>query len=542
MKKIFILFILLALSLFTFNCGGGSGSSSSPKGENPGEPSIVQLLPAQFIAQTNSIITLHAKVLDGNGAPVKSEPVSFTNLSPIGTLNSTTAQTNNAGIATVTLKSTTSGFSTVQVEVNKGTGQVRDRKTVYFSSQSLTLLPFMELDVDGSDVEGSNKEEKFNEPEDFTLFESETDNQVNIRATVYDRFGERAPFIGVTFGADSSEATFPLGKIGTTDANGEAFVLVEVKPTAIRNLETVLNITSEADNGAVGMASLFLQPVIVSDVRVSANPTEVAPNGTSKITASVTLSTGNAAPDNTVVSFNPTCGSVTPFAQTTKGAAEATFTAPSTAGNCSVTASVGDVHASVSINVVGTLTILPGAQTVWSSCKSQEIQFSISGGLPPYNTTSSDPSKAFNDVTGTGLWSGSQISVTIPALVAAGAVTLTVYDSKGKTAPATITISGAPPLLSVDPPSVVPINICENTANCSSSNYPNNETFTITGGISPYTVTSDNTSVIADPGLLSDNTFIVNPKDNSINANTLVILTVTDSCNATKPVNILVIN
>jgi hypothetical protein len=99
MKKIIILSVLLALSLFAFNCGGGSGSSSSPKGENPGEPSIVQLLPAQFVAQTNSIITLHAKVLDGNGAPVNNIPVSFTNLSPIGVLSAITAKTNSIGIA-----------------------------------------------------------------------------------------------------------------------------------------------------------------------------------------------------------------------------------------------------------------------------------------------------------------------------------------------------------------------------------------------------------------------------------------------------------
>jgi len=84
MKKIIILSVLLALSLFSFNCGGGSGSSSSPKGENPGEPSVVQLLPSHYVAQTNSSITLYSKVLDGNGAPVKNIPVSFTNLSPIG--------------------------------------------------------------------------------------------------------------------------------------------------------------------------------------------------------------------------------------------------------------------------------------------------------------------------------------------------------------------------------------------------------------------------------------------------------------------------
>ena len=53
MKKAFILLVLLALSLSAFSCGNGAGSADSPSGENPGIPSVVQLLPSHFIAQTN---------------------------------------------------------------------------------------------------------------------------------------------------------------------------------------------------------------------------------------------------------------------------------------------------------------------------------------------------------------------------------------------------------------------------------------------------------------------------------------------------------
>jgi hypothetical protein len=329
-----------------FNCGGGSGSSNSPKGENPGEPSIVQLLPAQFVAQTNSIITLHAKVLDGNGAPVNNIPVSFTNLSPIGILNATTAQTNNAGIATVTLKSTTSGFSTVQAEVNKGTGQVRVRKTVYFSLFDMILptpseppSPSLTLAVDG------DNDKNFNEADDLILFQSSTDNQVIVKAKVYNSSGRVVSGSAVTFGADSLEASFPLGNIKTTDGNGEAFVLVQVDPIAIRNLETVLNITAEADNGASNMVSLFLKPITVSASSSSlfANPTVIAPGRTSDLTATVKLSTGGVPPDGTTVSFTSTCGTVTPFAQTTNGVAPAVFTAPAEEGPCTLTATAGGV-------------------------------------------------------------------------------------------------------------------------------------------------------------------------------------------------------
>ena len=174
MKKIVILAILLAFSFSVLSCGGGSGSFSSPHGENPGTPTIVRLLPSHYIALTNSIITLHAKVLDGNGAPVKNVSVRFTNQSPIGILSATTAKTNNSGLATVTIKSTVTGFATIQAEVNKGVANVRDKKTVFFSS-TLSLSPYLVLDVDG------NGNGIYNEPSDLNLFEggNADDNQVN---------------------------------------------------------------------------------------------------------------------------------------------------------------------------------------------------------------------------------------------------------------------------------------------------------------------------------------------------------------------------
>ena len=318
MKKIFILFILLALSLFAFNCGGGSGSSNSPKGENPGEPSVVQLLPAQFIAQTNSSIKLHAKVLDGNGAPVNNIPVNFTNLSPIGVLSATTAQTNNSGIATVTLKSTTSGFSTVQVEVNKGVSQVRDRKTVFFSSLNTSNpIPTLDLSVDGAG-------------KDSTLFETgvSNDDEVLAIATVFDGTGQRVAGMDVLFGSDSEEATFPLGSIAMTDTNGQASVLIKVIPSALRALPTVINITAIADNGAFDIVSLTLSPVSIQMVEVFANPLNVDSGGTSAITAQVTTTAGTPAPDGTSVNFTANIGGIEPFSQTTDGIAEATFKAP----------------------------------------------------------------------------------------------------------------------------------------------------------------------------------------------------------------------
>jgi ABC-type glycerol-3-phosphate transport system substrate-binding protein len=89
MKKIIMLFMLLALSLGTFSCGGGgAGSADTPGGEKHGVASVVRLSPSQYIAQTNSFIFLHAQVFDGNGTPVAGTVVTFKNLyDPFGQIN-----------------------------------------------------------------------------------------------------------------------------------------------------------------------------------------------------------------------------------------------------------------------------------------------------------------------------------------------------------------------------------------------------------------------------------------------------------------------
>jgi len=455
MKKIIILAVLLALSLFSFNCGGGSGSSSSPKGENPGEPSVVQLLPSHYVAQTNSIITLYAKVLDGNGAPVNNIPVSFTNMAPIGTLSALSAKTNSSGIASVTLKSTTTGFSTVQAEVNKGTGQVRDRKTVFFSSLSTSQsIPRLDLTADN-----------------YELFETTNDNEAILTATVFDGFGQRVIGMDVLFGSDSEEATFPLGSLAMTDTNGQASVLVRVIPSTLRALPTVINITALADNGAFNIVSLTLSPVSIQKVEVFANPLTVDSGGTSAITAQVTTTAGTPVPDGTTVNFTTNLGGIDPFSQTTDGIAKATFNAPTLEAGASpatanITASAGgETSLPVTVTIIApepepepepepaALAISPPTvSTVTLICST--FNFTVTGGTPQYTISSTSINRAFNDNGaggGTagdcirnggelGIWSGASITVSVPPTATAGTATLEVSDSVGGKASATITI------------------------------------------------------------------------------------------------------
>ena len=408
--------MLLALSLSTYSCGGGgAGSSSSPDGENPKTPSIVKLMPSHYIAQTNSFISLHTKVLDGNGAPVPNIPVTYTNLSnpfgeiissalkflglykPVGMLSTSVVKTDGLGIATVKITSTVPGFATVRSEVNTGAGIVRDQKTLFFTTTTgSTTTPSPTLTLHVNDGSGS-----YDEPADFDLLKTSSDNTRTVKAVVRDGFGVPFSGVAVTFGSDSpDEVTFDRDTVstGTGTEAGNAYVVMTVKPANISNFKRYINIFAAADtngNGTYetpGMLTLFLEPVTVSSITVSANPSVVAPNGVSTIRAVVYLNTGTPTPDGSSVGFTTSCGMVTPFGQTLGGVATATFTAlsiPPSSGICTVTASIGGQSGTADVHVTTSLTVQPNLQTI-NGVIGGTATFTIYGGVAPYTVTSNN--------------------------------------------------------------------------------------------------------------------------------------------------------
>lgn len=558
MKRNILIIALIALCLSVYNCGGGgAGTANVPTGENPSLPSVLQLQPVQYVAQTGSYIYLKAKVLDGNGMPVTNYAVTFTNLSVSGVLSpkaapragsgrpadssgAVTATTDSLGVATATLYSTAQGFVTVQASVATTTSpaapaaQITSKKTVYYSSYYLqcqdssgiyiygdgctqstggttvSATPYILLYVDG------NNNATYNESSDQTLFETSSDDQVKVLATVYDGAGGYLKNTTVTFSADSTEVTFPMGSTATTDSNGQAYVLATVTPSVARTVSTVVNVMASTTGGATGMVSLYLSPVTISSVSISATPTTIATDGTATVSATVRTSLGTAVPDGTNVSFTSSCGvlstvpsgSITPFAQTTSGVATAAFKAPSSNYTCTVSATSGGLTASTSIVVytsataaavvVDTLKILPATVAVAILSTVQTVSFTITGGYTPYTTTGTDPGKAFydngigggtaNDGTRNGtegaVWSGSPVTVTIPANAASGTVTFTAYDSKGTSSAATMTIlrAGTTATTLTINPSALAIN-----------NAAANVTFYIVGGSGgPYQIVTSN--------------------------------------------------
>ena len=201
--------------------------------------------------------------------------------------------------------------------------------------------------------------------DNYELFQTTTDNEVIITATVFDGFGQRVIGMDVLFGSDSEEATFPLGSIAMTDTNGQASVLIRVIPSTLRALPTVINITAIADNGAFNIVSLTLSPVSIQKIEVFANPRTVDSGRTSTITAQVLTNAGTPAPDDTTVNFKITSGNggIEPFGQTTDGITEATFTAPTLEAGVSNQAVVITVTTGEQSKDITVTTIAPKPKT-----------------------------------------------------------------------------------------------------------------------------------------------------------------------------------
>lgn len=552
MKKAIILLALLALCLTTFSCGGGgAGSADVPSGENPGLPSVVQLLPTHYIAQTNAIITLHTKVLDGNGIPVPNTPVIFTNLSPIGVLIPTSANTDASGIATVTLKSTTTGFATVQAEVNTGAGNVRDRKSVYFTT-AIVIYPSLSASIDG-DGDGV-----FDEPDDFILIANGRDT-ATISAELLDATG--TPIAGRTIGFSTDttyidctiedctslnqpykqEIVFPNGRYAWTNANGEATIEI-IASSNIKEFKTSFNVAAQdTTSGATDMFTVFLDPITVGAITVTANPPIVSPTGPdsskkSVITAYVVTTDGVPVPDGTIVNFTVTpsdLGTIDAFSQTTKGLATATFISSGKEGIATITASAGGVSGSLPLIIETALMVIPTTLTVDGDVGGTAT-FRIFGGIPPY-AVYSDNNPSFPPSPTTVEASGEAFTVTVPPSSCPATVTYRIRDEAGTTVTATLNITTSAPELAIQPDSVT---ICENDITCAAGTAT--ATFTISGGKPPYTTTSDTTAVIPNPG--TGNLFVVNAVNNSISSDTLVTLTTKDSCGASDSASVTVTN
>lgn len=454
MRKAVLLLTLLLLSLGVSSCGGGGGGNS-PVGENQGVPALVLLSPSQNVAQTNASITLSARVFDVNGTPLANIAVTFTKLSALGTLSTTLpVATDATGIARVNVHSSAPGFATVLAQVSSATGFIRDKRSIFFTTSDTTnglaFTPIAVLvDVDG------NGNGIYNETSDLKVCEAVADNVVKVRATVFVA-GVRAPGVVVNFETDSAAlAMFPSTPFGTdtdldgdididaviTDSQGEAFTELAIN-CLVQNNERILNVYGytntlfvPAFNGSfsgLGAIPLFLQPVTVTGITVTATPATVMAGGTSRIDATVNTTAGPIS--GIAVSFTTSCGTVSPTVSQTNnvGLATTTFTAPTALGPCTVTARVGSVTGTATVTVSAALTVTP---TTFTVPEGDPASFVISGGAPPYAVVSTNAARCTASVSGTSL------SVTTTDVNLAATCPLVVTDSLGASVTATLTLA-----------------------------------------------------------------------------------------------------
>ena len=535
MTKKLLTILLITVSIYMLSAcgGGGAGVADVPPGVNPGVVSLLKLMPDRNVAQTGSYAYFHARVLDGNGVPLAGKSVNFTNMTAGVTITSPTAITDKDGIAKVGVRMTYAGYATVIAEAEGH----RDRRSLLFTNQNsirgFALNPILVLLQADRNMNGI-----YDEADDFKVCQGPNTNVVRIKATTY-VMGVRKGGMRIGISSDySTLVTFPNTPMLdvatntyylTTNAVGEATVDVTVNCQLQPN-ELLFNMYATTDYyyiedfdlsfmGTGGM-SLFLQPVTVTGIVLTADPTTAVVGGTSNIRAVVNTTIG-PAPDNTAVQLYTTCGTITPTpALTVNGVAEASYTAPSyiPQGNkCTVIAKVANKEATVDININGQLEVQPETLT-FDGNQGGTATFTVYGGIPGYRIYSNN--SAFSPNPSTLQKSGDSFSVNVPAGTPDTTLTFTIIDSQGNRVQATLEITSSQTALTITPGAVTlaPGETAQ---------------FMISGGKAPYSITSSRPDLVtlsSSTVSSSGGTFSVTA--GTVTANTTVTIIVRDSLGA----------
>lgn len=392
---------------------------------------------------------------------------------------------------------------------------------------SETDTSILTIDIDGND------NGVFNEQTDFYLFENSNDKEAILRITYKDKYGKPIYASLVTLSSDSKEVSFPMGNSVTTDGNGQATVLIRAEPTVLRSLTTTASIL--ATSGDIKNAILiYMLPVTVSTSfsSISATPNIVNTGGTTVITALVKNNLNSPVPNGTVVNFAATCGTVKATSTTTSGVATATYNAPLTVPNdgvCIVSVSSNNINLGNLVLIIGvidptksSISATPNNLVVEETSIITVMVKNNMGDLVPDGTIVN-----FNASCGTIPTS----SNTLNGVATANFKAPTAVPTNGKCA---VTASSSSIVIGT-----VDLNIYAKLTVTPASHTINKTAggtavFTITGGIPPYTITSDNPSFLPNPNSVnqSGGTFSVTVPINSVAAT--ITFTIKDSMERSK--------
>ncbi|MBF0539546.1 MAG: hypothetical protein HQL03_14970 [Nitrospirae bacterium] len=452
-------------------------------------------------------------------------------------------QTDIYGRAGIKVNSTTSGYVTVEAYTDAG---LMARRSMLFVSSGTTINQFTPISV-VLDID-SNNNGVYNEADDYKVCQTKADQTVNVRATVYFK-GEKAAGVGMIlttdlnnlvnfynniYGIYTVDPTTGVRTLTGCDYNGDGVVdsicftthtstsgvpsywfsedrvytnsagmaytvfTISCQTITQERLISVLATTdsysfpefsSTAKYSGTGSTTLFMEPVIVSSITVTANPTEVATGQTSYITASVNTTLGNAtAPDGTFVQFYADCKDSTATAlssfnpqtaQTVNGIATTIFTAPTQiptgdTGQCTIQARVASVSGFVPLTANRALAVTPTTQTLTDPNVGDTATYNVVGGAKPYSVRSGDPHVTVSI-------SGSTVTATVASVPQDDTlnVPITVTDAKHTEVTVTLVLSSAP------------LTITPSTQTLTAPASGTSVTYTVKGGKRPYTVYVD---------------------------------------------------
>jgi hypothetical protein len=343
---------------------------------------------------------------------------------------------------------------------------------LYFVDGQINNQVKVNVDRNGNNV--------YDEPADFTV-SGTSGEQVKVRVTYTDAGG--APFANksITMSSSSTQVSF-AGTQLTTDGNGSVYTFA----TFTNTLDTIyVDIIATADDGTVGSATLKLQSFIIGDILFYADNYSIFTGDTAKLTACLVDDQDHPIKmADLKVNFSadlPDTGTMLPFAFTDEtGCATNNFKALKQA-NVKLTASFTSVSADLTLNIATTiqpLQVLPGTPSVTLG---DSILLMITGGLAPYAVTSLNPS-----LTSPASWNVLHDGDSLQVMGAAiGTATLVVKDSVNTMGQVTLTISSV----------IQPLQVIPSAPSASAGQIV---LIMITGGLSPYTVTSMNPS-LTDP-------------------------------------------
>lgn len=261
---------------------------------------------------------------------------------------------------------------------------------------------------------------------------AQTGASITLMTTVLDGTGRAVQGVNVTFTNLSSTGTLS-GTPATTDSNGIA--RATLSSTTLGFITVRASITSGSGQIWDDETFYFSSGAPTLSISVIAEPPSVAPGGTTTIVAAVLTGAGSPVSDGAVVNFSTNFGSITSFATTSDGMAEATYTAPSTSGTATIIATWSGVSAITTVIVGGTLAALPSTQTLTNPSVGNSATYTVSGGTSPYSVYSSHPTLVSVSV------SGSTVTATVNVLPSADTtVTITIADSAGDSTTVTLVI------------------------------------------------------------------------------------------------------